>query len=187
MLFKKKDTVSGKTWRSIPGFSEYEVSEYGEVRRSVNSVRTGRGWWRKKPGELLRPASRGKPYPTLMLVSDSGDVQCRRLHELVAAAFLEQPALGLNTLCHRNDNGNDNHYSNLYWGTAKTNARDKAMNGSSQLGEKGPNAKFSNAEVASIRSQHSSGATQRGLARKYGVSQSTIFSIVRFQHYPEVV
>lgn len=59
----------------------------------------------------------------------------------------------------------------------------------SALGSRHPNAKLNEADVVRIRSDYSKGITQSALARRYGVSISTISDAVnrkRFAHVPEV-
>lgn len=56
-------------WRTIPGFSNYEVSEYGDIRRHIDKPRI---YARSlEPGEFLKPHfERG--YQCYCLTSDFG-------------------------------------------------------------------------------------------------------------------
>lgn len=163
-------------WKTIPNFSNYEVSEYGDVRRSIHTNPRSRGWSRKKPGEHLAPAK--KKYPTVMLVDDEGKLHTKRIHWLVAITFKGPKPKGLSAL-HENDDTDNNHYSNLYWGTQLQNVADKFRNGHALLGEKHPNCTISDKLISEIRELYSTGFfSQQAIATKFKMSQSAVSNFV---------
>lgn len=167
-----------KVWYTIPNFSNYEISEYGDIRRSVRTDPRSRGWSRKKPGELLAGAKKGKKYPTFILVSDDGKYRTVRPHNVVAKLWIGKKPKGKFTL-HKDDDGFNNHYKNLYYGTPKQNDEDKYKNGHGLVGEKHPNSTITDNTVRQIRIQHKEGWTQHEIARYFGISQSTVSGFVR--------
>lgn len=101
-------------------------------------------------------------------------------------------AYGLHTgdlpevVCHQCDNPKCCNPAHLFGGTRADNNRDKSRKGRASAprpnhsGERHNQAKLSNAQVSDIRCAYAAGgATQRALARKYGVSQRTINKAVR--------
>ena len=67
-------------WRTVPGWSEYEVSNEGRVRSSRR--------WNKghRPPRILKPWPVRGGYPMVKLCSDSGD-RMAYVHVLVRTAF----------------------------------------------------------------------------------------------------
>jgi hypothetical protein len=64
-------------WRAIPGFDNYEVSEYGDVRR----CKTARGG---QVGKLLKGWIRADGYRMYDMRRDGRTIH-RKAHQLVAA------------------------------------------------------------------------------------------------------
>jgi hypothetical protein len=102
-------------WRPIPGHQNvYEVSEAGHVR----NIRTG---------HTLTPVIHPGGYWTYSL----GYVDRRRhsfAHRLVAAAFIGDPG-NSDLVRHLDDNPNNNHWTNLAYGTHSDNLHDAVRNG----------------------------------------------------------
>jgi hypothetical protein len=67
---------------------------------------------------------------------------------------------------------------NLEWGTPKENADDRDRHGTTARGERnGGGGKLTNDAVARIKRQLLEGATQKAIAREFGVSQGMIWFI----------
>jgi hypothetical protein len=97
----------------IPGTNgTYEVSDAGRARG---------------PRGLLSPTLTSNGYRKIGIALDGRRVQ-RRLHRLVAAAFVDghQPELDA---CHINGDKADNRAENLKWGTRSENIRDQVRHG----------------------------------------------------------
>jgi predicted XRE-type DNA-binding protein len=165
-------------WKTIPNFSNYEVSECGQVRRSIHTNPRSRGWSRKKPGDILSPAKK-KKYPSFVLVRDDGKYCPCHLHHLVATTFHGPRPKGLFAL-HRDDDGHHNHYKNIYWGTQAQNNADMYRNGHGLCGEKHPNCTITDEIVREIRDLYSTGLfTQQAIADKFEITQSAVSVFVR--------
>lgn len=100
-------------WKDIKGFEQrYQVSNRGQVR-SLNYERHG------KIQELRFGHGDGR-YPQVVLSKD-GKRYTRRVHRLVAEAFLPNPE-GKRYIDHIDTNIENCDASNLRWATAKENA-----------------------------------------------------------------
>lgn len=104
-----------REWRTVPGFSRYEVSDDGFVRRRTPS---GKGSVR-----TLRPVRSSDGYLRVTLYR-AGRPEPQRIHRLVCLAFHGPPPPGRSFACHRNGSKTHNLAGNLYWGSAVENAAD---------------------------------------------------------------
>lgn len=103
--------VSDAEWRTVPGFSRYEASDAGEIRRAGS----------------LRPIKQrlnDRGRPVLMVTDDQGRPRQVYVHRLVALAFHGEAEDGLE-VCHGDGVRTDNRASNLRWDTHAENMRDK--------------------------------------------------------------
>lgn len=105
----------GVQWRAIIGYSGYEASEDGSIRRRItgNATHPGR--------ELKQKLDRG--YLSVKLYADDGKQRTIFVSRAVCLAF-HGPSEGRNA-CHRNGIRSDNRESNLYWGTDEENHADR--------------------------------------------------------------
>src|SRR5208282_5757867 len=118
-------------WTKIPGFSAYELSKDGRVRRAINSDLYGPGH-RKKPGEILKPSGK---YGCYALVNDEGKIiRGIRTNRLMLSTFVKPPPSPKHQALHGNDNQADNSLGNLRWGLPKDNGADAVKNGKTAKG-----------------------------------------------------
>ena len=112
MRFKLKET-----WKTINGFSDYEVSTYGNVRNV-------------KTGKILKPFIKNKQKPYLRVqLFNNGKSQFLYVHVLVAKAFLPDNGrnpdgtimVGHHQVNHRDENKQNNNVLNLEWTDYKYN------------------------------------------------------------------
>lgn len=75
------------------------------------------------------------------------------MHRLVCEAWHGAPPVDRPLSCHRDDDKDNNHFTNLYWGTHKENGEDSHRNGRSVRGERVNTAKLKEIEVIEIRSE----------------------------------
>lgn len=111
-------------WRPVLGHEgSYLVSSVGRVW----SIRRKGADGRLVGGRiLLSPHGPGKrPRASLL---KGGRQQVRLVHQLVAEAFIPNPA-GRGVVRHYDDNPKNNNYKNLRWGTQAENMADKIRNG----------------------------------------------------------
>lgn len=159
---------SSPSWRPVPGFPGYEVSDTGLVRS-----------WKKRrncapiPTEprLLTPQRWGGPYAQVLLRNDDGP-KAMHVHRLVLLAFAG-PADG-RVARHLDGDPSNNNLNNLAWGTYKENSADQVRHGTSHLGDRHPLAKLTEAKVREIMASDESGAS---LSRRMGVCTSAIYNV----------
>lgn len=96
-------------WKPIVGYENYEISEYGDIR----NLNTGK--IRKKRINSLHG------YVEVDLYKN-GQCSWKRVHRLVAEAFLDNPN-SLPVVMHKDNDKTNNHYTNLEWGTVSENTK----------------------------------------------------------------
>lgn len=96
------------SWKSIQGYSNYEVSEIGEIRNS----RTGK----------MRRITRGGKYNIISLINNAGIEKRKYVHVLVAQHFIPKVA-GKPYVNHIDGDGFNNHVDNLEWCTSSENKK----------------------------------------------------------------
>lgn len=154
-------------WRLSIEFPDYEVSEYGHVRRYAD---TANGSFKK--GFYLKPNANHYGYPQLRLKRADGTYRTRPVHRLVGLAFLAAPPPGIWHLAHSDGSRDFCHYTNLRWTTPKENSEDMVRHQSHKFGSAHPNAKLTEAAVLEILAQPAQTVSE--LARTYGVDRRVI-------------
>lgn len=178
------DDIDQETWRPIPGFIGYEVSDLGRVRSYRKHGGTGRGLVGEPRMKKVRPNRVG--YLTVTLQKPDGD-RCSAylVHSLVAAAFLGPRPAGTQVAHGDGDRGNAR-LENLRYATPSENADDKRRHGTDTPGERNGMSKLSEADVRAIRRLRAQGALQRELAEGFNVSISAIQFVLNGQHWSHV-
>jgi hypothetical protein len=160
-------------WRSVAGWSGYEVSNLGNVR-SWKWPSGGRQWIAnpERPPRPLRQAPRNG-YASVVL----SDVRSRRktmsVHVLVLTAFIGQRPAGFQA-AHRDGDPANNSLNNLEWASPVNNNADKRRHGTLVHGEAIASAKLTRADVEAIREARRDGAAVASLAVQYAVCRNTI-------------
>ena len=93
-------------WKEIDGFERYEVSNDGRVRN-------------KMTGDVLKPARDQNNYRSVLLYR-SGKQTRKKLHRLVASAFVANPD-NKPEVDHIDNDKSNNHYTNLRFATRHEN------------------------------------------------------------------
>lgn len=110
-----------EVWKDIPGFEGYyQASTLGKVRsvdRYVKYKDTDGVALRK--GKILSPKTSNKGYLETTLMKE-GKTYYRRIHQLIASAFLPNPN-NYPYINHINEDKMDNRVENLEWCTPKYN------------------------------------------------------------------
>lgn len=165
-------------WLPCIGFSLYEVSDRGRVRRAT----AGRG---ATVGRVLRPARTRDGYLYVSLRGGRrGSGRSVKVHTLVLTAFVGPRPGSEHEANHRNGDRSDNRRENLEWLTHADNVRDSYAKGRhDQAGERNGRAKLTRSQVAEIRI---SAGTQREIAERYGVSRSLVGQIRQGVVWPDV-
>jgi hypothetical protein len=158
-----------ETWKGIPGWPEYEVSDAGRVRRVGMAVGA-------RAGRVLKPwITLGYPYVSLWRGNKKTTTP---VHRLVALAFLPAPEVGQYQVAHGNGVRHDNRPENLRWATPVDNASDRDAQGTGAKGERNPGAKITEGDVRRIRTSRAAGVMVKDIAARYGLSPGYIWSIV---------
>lgn len=176
-------------WLPVVGWEDlYEVSDLGRVRSLPRMIwRAGTGWadWKPYRGKLLKPIFRDPYYHAHL--ADNGRRRYARIHVLVAEAFIGPRPEGYE-VCHGPNGQQDNSLANLCYGTKSKNmGEDKRRDGSFPVGERHSRSKLTEAIVIQVRARAKAGEARYALAREFGVSPSTIYSICygkNWRHVP---
>lgn len=162
--------MKDEIWKSIIGYPNYEISNFGRVKSKERVIIDILGRTRHIPSRILKQGD-SMGYSFVNLVKN-GRVNSIKVHILVAEAFLGQRPDGYD-VCHKNGNKKDNAVDNLEYGTrSKNNLDNYRINGCVNK-----NQKLTIDEVREIKQQLQQGVSQRKLALKYGVCKSTIAAI----------
>lgn len=166
--------MDNEEWRKCIGLDCYEVSESGIVRRIAKGIRGG------EIGKIMKPYVREDGYRMYILRQDNKSFH-RKAHRLVCEAFVAPKPEGKWEVCHNDGTRNNDHWTNLRWGTRSENTQDMFAHGTARTGEKAPMCKLTKVQVDEIRA--SSGIFQRVLGETYGVSQTQIGRILRKERW----
>lgn len=144
-----------EVWKQIPGFPNYDVSNYGRIIS-----------YALKEPKLLKPGVSSSGHLTVAL---TGHVS-KCVHALVLLAFVGPCPAGMEVL-HRNGVKTDNRLTNVHYDTRSENGKDASRHGKSRFRE------------GDIRAMRASGKSGSALARDYGVSQALISKILMGEIY----
>lgn len=180
-------------WKPVKGYEGfYEVSNMGRVR-SLDRVKS---WYKgstlcevRSKGRVLKQVAHNNKFKYLVVnLSQQKEATEKRkqkvfyVHRLVAEAFIPNPE-DKGDVNHIDGNTHNNRVDNLEWTTRKENIAHAFRTGlTKNYGSNHVFAKLSEDQVKEIRKSYQRGKYGSGscvLAKKYGVSPSTIKNIVR--------
>jgi hypothetical protein len=156
-------------WRECFEFPDYEVSEYGDVRRCRQD---GRG---KKFGRVLRKKVDNN-YSRITLYRDGVRVTVK-ISRLVAKTFISPSPFDGAHVCHKDGYKLNDHYSNLRWDTINGNMADKVLHGTDNRGVKNYFAKLCESEVSEIKFLLARGVKQLEIAAQFNTTQMNVSKI----------
>lgn len=170
-----------EVWKNIEGYEGlYQVSDFGRVKSFVVS---GNGRIRKGVPAL--------GYPQVQLKGNGdGTMETKKIHRLVAIAFLPNPN-NLPEVNHLFGDRGDCRVWMIEWSTPSNNVKHayRVLGKKSNLdkvGENCYNAKFKNEDILKIRAMFASGGyTQKQIADMYGQRSGVINRIItrkRWKH-----
>lgn len=160
-----------EVWKPIPGHKGYEASDLGRVRSLDRWVVYKDGRRVLHQGRILRQFTLWSGYKTTHLGAQSMN---NYIHHLVARAFLGETPKGLE-ICHGDKGQSDNSLSNLRFDTRLNNMADRIKHDTHTRGTRSWNAKLNESQVREIRR---SKLTPYALAKKYGLSRTTVVDII---------
>lgn len=111
-LVKFPESLPGEVWKKVSGSKWALVSNLGRV-------------WVK---DRLSKLSNTKRYLRAHITYENGDMKSKKVHRLVAEAFLPNPN-NLGTVNHKDFNPHNNNVDNLEWMSSKENIAHGKRNG----------------------------------------------------------
>lgn len=165
-------------WRVSPSFPDYEVSEYGEVRRCRKA------WKGTQVGRLMTAYVRADGY-RMYILRREGKSYHPRAHQLVAEAFIGPKPFDGAEVCHNDGSRNNDHHSNLRWDTRSANHLDRRAHGTIG-GEHHPSAKLTANQVADVKFLRSEGYLQREIGYIVGTTQHNVSRILAGKRWAHV-
>jgi len=174
------DSTSAISWKAIKGF-DYEVSEYGKVRRSTA--------FKNYPVGFELTAKPNIDGYNVVRLGKNGRLHDFRVARLVAIAFLGDPPSKNHQVAHNNGDKTQDHVSNLRWATVSENLKDKAGHGtaSNHKGSKHGSAVLNEMTVSIIRKECLSGQMKPSEAAvRFGVSRPTISDILHYRTWTHI-
>lgn len=160
-------------WKIIEEFPDYEASNQGRVRRAKEG-----GNHFCKVGRILRPQVAKNGYLFVNLFKEKVAYR-RSIHRVVCTTFNGPPPSIYHEVGHLDGSRTVNCADNLKWCTRKENHADKKIHGTSQTGQRNGNSKLLDEQVIQILNED---GNQSSIARKFGVSQTTVWRIKSRRH-----
>lgn len=121
-------TKENEIWKDIKGYEGiYKISNFGNV---YSCVRLGYG------GILLKNTVGNKGYNRISLCRNGERRKLKRVHRLVAEAFLDNPN-NYKCIDHKDRNKTNNSYTNLRYCSYSENCRNKYISGGIYIKKKG--------------------------------------------------
>ncbi len=164
----------------------YEASSLGRIRRVPGVLRSGRRW----DGRVLRQRVNRHGYVQVCL-SKENKPRTHSIHLLVCSAFYGPRPEG-KVIAHGDGNKQNNSASNLRWATHDENEADKRLHGTVAKGlrsgrythpemilrgEDHPMSKLTEHDVRMIRALLVHRFAKRSIAKRFGVSKTTVKDI----------
>lgn len=175
------DCLPKERWREIPGYPNYLISDFGRVWLRKSRYRT-------KSHLLKQSLSYGRRCVVLGVIKPGHRIASWRMflvHRLVLEVFVGPCPLGM-WCCHWDGNPLNNRLENLRWGTPKENAADAIRHGTFVRGSKNGCAKLTESAVREIHRLRKQGWILDRLARRFGVSLTSIWYVVRGRTWKHV-
>ena len=186
--WQKATVFDIEEWRDCPVFPQrYEVSSLGNVRNKPY-LKTGRninGFFTFGVG-----SSQLKPYKTKgylqVVLSYEGQKITRKVHRLVAEAFIENPN-NKPEVNHKDSDRANNCVSNLEWVTGSENVKHSYHEGSNtNKGEYHPRKVLNDETVKLARALHKNGMSYMAIARELGFNYHTVRACIVGQNWSHV-
>ena len=159
----------GVEWRLIPSAAGYAIGF------KVSSD----GYSKNRKGDVLGIQwSHLGGYAQFAIRRADGSLTKAYMHRVVCMAFHGMPTGERTQACHIDGNVRNNAASNIRWGTRRENALDAIRHGTTARGERHGRSVLVREQVLEIRAACKSGAVQREVAARFGVTQPHVSAIM---------
>lgn len=155
-------------WKPIDEYEKYEVSDDGYIRN-------------KRSGKILKNRPDKDGYSRVELYSDNLKAHSKKVHRLVAEAFL-----GIDSerdqINHINGIKSDNRVENLEWCTRSENTRHAYSNNLIRYNIQPAilaHTKINDEDKIIIRQMRDEGIPVKNIAKNYDVSLNTIYEVCK--------
>lgn len=165
-------------WKLIPGFSLYEASKQGKIRRAE----AGRG---TQKGHVLAPQDDTHGYWQVRIPGDDGEYHTVKVYVLVALAFFGPNAVGCQ-VNHLNGNTRDNRLANIEYVTPRENAEHALRELGRHVACGEARSELTDDDIRTIRRRVAAGESRAAVARDYPVGAKQIGHIVARRSWPHV-
>lgn len=166
-----KFDTSTERWRRIPGHEMYSASTLGRIM----SLMPG------NIGKILTQYTDKDGYSQIHLQSESRKSKRYSVHCLIALTFIGSKPSEEYEVAHNDGVPSNNSPKNLRWDTAAGNSNDRwhhdTMMVGRSVGSRHPRSKLNEDKCEIIRNTNYSHGKVSELARKFGVTPSTISSV----------
>lgn len=152
--------------REIEEFPGALISMNGDVYRN----------WKKKKTPV---AKNGYPIAVFSVNNRSNS---RYVHRMILEAFVGKCPPQHEAL-HKNGIRTDSRLENLRWGTKKENFIDAIKHGTATIGTNNKQASFNKEQIKNIVEKQRKGMKKSEIAKEFGVSRSTIYSLFSGKTY----
>lgn len=125
-------TPTTETWRPVPGFAGYEVSDYGNVRSLDRLIPDGYGGLRQARGRVLKPQINRRTGRRMVDLRFGDGRKVRTIYTLVLEAFVGPRPPGTEA-CHGDGNPQNDNLANLRWDTRRANNLDRVRHGTHNM------------------------------------------------------
>lgn len=174
--------------KQTPSFIGYSVTQDGRVfssrrRRGMGQGKGSRVMIDPTFSKELNPYRGHGDYFYVSIATEKGQ-RSIPVHVLLADAFIGPRPIG-KEIRHLDGNPHNNDLSNLVYGTVSANASDRVAHGNNR-GEKHGMSKLDRRKVLQIRFMHQDGESIAVLARRFGVSESTVRDVVKRRTWAHV-
>lgn len=163
-------------WKQIPGYTCYEASSLGRIRRTVATNKNPAGFM-----PSFTPGSDGRLRVSLY---EKGKQDRRCVHQIIALTFIGHPPKD-QEVRHADGNYLNNASSNLIYGTHKQNGQDMANTGILK-GSNHPNSKLTDAVVLNIRELHSKGTSIEKIANLLSLGTTTVANAINRKSWSHI-
>lgn len=161
--------MSAGTYKIIPGWNEYEISEAGDIKR----VQAG---WGAKVGKSLKWQVMKNGYAKVSLCRNAKRKEYL-VHRLVALAFIGEIPAG-KEVCHFDGDKLNNSVANLRIDDRFGNMADQIRHGKTPRGQRCGSNRYTPEQILKARELRASGMRNMDVARELGMRPGHVTNIV---------